>query len=72
MGCNDGSLLNEFKNLDITKLIGIEPTDTYKYAKKKKIKTVNEFFNLKSSIKAKKDIWKSRFDCYHKCLCTFK
>lgn len=54
VGCNDGSLLNEFKNLDIPKLIGIEPTDTYKYAKKKKIKTVNEFFNFKSSIKAKK------------------
>ena len=36
------------------KVLGIEPTDTYKYANKKKIKTVNDFFNSKSSSKAKK------------------
>lgn len=52
VGCNDGSLLNEFKILGISNLIGIEPTDTYKYAKKKNIKTINEFFNRKSSLKA--------------------
>ena len=54
VGCNDGSLLNEFQNLGIKKVVGIEPTDTYKYANKKKIKTINDFFNLKSSSKTKK------------------
>ena len=54
VGCNDGSLLNEFKNLGIKKVIGIEPTDTYKYANKKKNKTVNDFFNSKSSLKTRK------------------
>ena len=53
VGCNDGSLLYEFKNLKISKVLGIEPTDTYKYAKRKKIKTINNFFNLKSCYKAK-------------------
>ena len=54
VGCNDGSLLNEFKKLNITKVIGIEPTDTYKYAKKKNIKIINDFFNRKSSSATKK------------------
>ena len=54
VGCNDGSLLNEFKNLGIKKVLGVEPTDTFKYANKKKIKTINDFFNLKSSNKVKK------------------
>ncbi len=54
VGCNDGSLLYEFKKLNISKVIGIEPTDTYKYAKKKKIKIINDFFNRKASNKAKK------------------
>ena len=38
IGCNDGSLLYEFKKLGIKKVIGIEPTDTFKYAQKKKNK----------------------------------
>ena len=54
VGCNDGSLLNEFKNLNVTKIVGVEPTDTYKYAKRKKIKIINDFFNLKASSNVKK------------------
>ena len=35
IGCADGSLLDEFKNLGFKNLFGIEPTDTVKIAKKK-------------------------------------
>jgi SAM-dependent methyltransferase len=45
IGCNDGSLLNEFKKNGCKKIVGIEPTDTIKIAKKKKIKTYQSFFN---------------------------
>lgn len=47
LGCNDGSLLNEFKKKGCKKVIGIEPTDTIKIAKKKKIKTYQSFFGQK-------------------------
>ena len=53
IGCNDGSLLKQFRKLGIIKTIGIEPTDTIKYAKPK-IKTVQDFMNISSSNKALK------------------
>ena len=53
IGCNDGSLLKQFRKLGIVKTIGIEPTDTIKYAKPK-IKTVKDFMNISSSSKALK------------------
>ena len=53
IGCNDGSLLKQFRKLGITKTVGIEPTDTIKYAKPK-IKTVQDFMNISSSKKALK------------------
>ena len=53
IGCNDGSLLKEFQKLNILKTIGIEPTDTIKYAKPN-IKTVQDFMNISSSKKALK------------------
>lgn len=49
IGCADGSLLDEFKNLGFKNLFGIEPTDTVKIAKKKKHKTLQSFFNKKSA-----------------------
>ena len=54
IGCNDGSLLNEFKKYKVKKLIGIEPTDTVRFAKKRKIKVVQNFMNLKSAKAATK------------------
>ena len=36
LGCNDGSLLKEFKNNGVKRVVGIDPTDTIKYAKKKR------------------------------------
>ena len=51
IGCNDGSLLKEFKNLGILKTVGIDPTNTIKYAPKY-IKTIQDFMNLKCSKKA--------------------
>ena len=53
IGCNDGSLLKQFRKLGIIKTVGIEPTDTIKYAKPK-IKTVQDFMNISSSKKALK------------------
>lgn len=53
IGCNDGSLLKQFRKLGIFKTVGIEPTDTIKYAKPK-IKTVQDFMNISSSKKALK------------------
>lgn len=54
IGCNDGSLLNEFKKKKFTNLLGIEPTDTVKLAKKKKIRIIQDFFNTDSALLAKK------------------
>jgi SAM-dependent methyltransferase len=53
IGCNDGSLLKEFKKKKIYKLIGIDPTDTIKYAKKIGIKTVQAYMNKKSAYEAR-------------------
>lgn len=53
IGCNDGSLLKEFRKLNITKTVGIEPTNTIKYAKPH-IKIVQDFMNSSSSKKALK------------------
>ena len=44
IGCNDGSLLNFFKNSGAT-TIGIEPTDAYKDAKEKGHITYNNFLS---------------------------
>ena len=55
LGCNDGSLLNQFKLKGCKKVLGIEPTDTIKLAKKKGIKTIQSFFNKKSAAEAKKN-----------------
>jgi len=49
IGCNDGSLLNEFKKLGYGNLFGIEPTDTVNLAKKHSIKVIQDFFNQKSA-----------------------
>lgn len=49
IGCNDGSLLDEFKNFGFTNLFGIEPTNTVKIAKSKGHKTIQDFFNIKSA-----------------------
>ena len=53
LGCNDGSLLYQFKKKGFKNILGIEPTDTIKLAKRKGIKTIQDFFNIKSALKAK-------------------
>jgi SAM-dependent methyltransferase len=52
IGCNDGSLLKEFKSKNIHKLIGIDPTDTINFAKKVGIKTVQNYMQKESAEKA--------------------
>ena len=44
IGCADGSLLDEFKNLGFKNLFGIEPTDTVKIAKKKETQDTSKLF----------------------------
>lgn len=48
IGSNDGNLLRHFKNLGC-RVVGVEPTNTYKIANKNKIKTYNSFFDEKIS-----------------------
>ena len=61
IGCSDGTLLNCFKKLGYKNVVGVEPTNTYKFAKRKGIKTINEFFNTKSASKILKKYGKAKF-----------
>ena len=45
IGSNDGSLLKEFKNIGIKKLIGVEPTNTIKFQKRLKIFSIQKYFD---------------------------
>ena len=54
VGCNDGSLLNEFQKLDYKNIVGVEPTDAINIAKKRGIKTYKSFFNKKVAKKIQK------------------
>jgi regulator of replication initiation timing len=54
IGCNDGSLLNEFKKNKIKNIIGIDPTNTIEIAKKNGAMTIQSFMNVRTSKKAKK------------------
>ena len=60
VGCSDGTLLNSFKKLGFQNVVGVEPTDTYKIAKKKGIFTINSFFNKKSSSQILKKFGKAK------------
>ena len=56
VGCNDGILLDNFKNQDH---LGVEPSkNVYKISKDKKLNVINKFFNLEltklNSLKGKK------------------
>ena len=60
VGCNDGSLLKQFKKNGCERNLGIEPTDTIKFAKQKNIDTLQSFFNIKCSKKALKKYGKAK------------
>ncbi len=49
IGCNDGSLLDEYRNFGFNNLFGIEPTNTAKIAISKGHKIIQDFFNTKSA-----------------------
>lgn len=49
IGSNDGTLLYQFKKLGCTNILGVEPTDTIKFQKKLKIRSIKSFFNPTSS-----------------------
>ena len=55
IGCNDGSLLDEFKKSGAI-TYGIEPTNAYIQASRKGHKVLNNFFDKKTSIKIKKKL----------------
>ena len=60
VGCSDGTLLNSFKKLGFQNVVGVEPTNTHKIAKKKGIFTINSFFNKKSSSQILKKFGKAK------------
>ncbi len=51
LGCNDGTLLQQFKLKGFKLNLGVDPTDTVKYAKNKGISTIQSFFDIKTSKK---------------------
>lgn len=60
LGCNDGTLLQQFKFKGFKLNLGVDPTDTIKYAKKKGISTIQSFFNIKTSKKIIKKYGKAK------------
>lgn len=60
LGCNDGSLLYQFKKKGFRNNVGVDPTNTIKIAKKRGIKTFQDFFNLKTSKKILKRFGKAK------------
>ncbi len=58
VGSNDGTLLKGFKKGGV-KILGVEPTNIAKIANKNGIKTIQSFFNIKTSQKIKKDYGKA-------------
>ena len=69
IGCNDGTLLNFFKEKKF-KTFGIEPTDAYKDCQKKH--QILNFFLKNKVQKNLKKIWKARCNNFYKCLCTYR
>lgn len=53
VGCNDGSLLKTFKDNNMSNVVGVEPTDTVKFAKQKGVRSYKSFFNEKIAKKIK-------------------
>ena len=53
-GCNDGSLLKEFKYNGIKRTLGVDPTDAIHIAKRQGIQTIQGFFNIKTASIIKK------------------
>jgi SAM-dependent methyltransferase len=49
LGCSDGTLLAAFKQMGYKNVVGVEPTNTYKFAKKENIHIINDFFNRSSA-----------------------
>jgi SAM-dependent methyltransferase len=60
VGCSDGTLLKSFKKLGYKNVLGIEPTNTIIYAKKKGIRGFQDFFNSKSAKKILKKYGKAK------------
>ena len=60
VGCNDGSLLKQFKEKGFQFTLGVDPTDTIKLAKKKGINTIQSFFDYRTSEKIIKKFGKAK------------
>ena len=60
VGCSDGTLLKSFKKLGYKNVLGVEPTNTIIYAKKKGIRGFQDFFNSKSAKKILKKYGKAK------------
>jgi predicted TPR repeat methyltransferase len=60
VGCSDGTLLNCFKQQSFTNLLGVEPTNTFKFTLQKKIPVLNKFFNESAAAIALKKYGKAK------------
>ena len=60
LGCSDGTLLAAFKQMGYKNVVGVEPTDTHKFAKKENIHIINDFFNLSSASNLVKKFGKAK------------
>jgi len=60
LGCSDGTLLSAFREMGYKNVVGVEPTNTYKFAKKKKIHIINDFFNYSSASRILKKFGKAK------------
>jgi len=58
IGSNDGTLLSGFKNKGV-KVLGVEPTNIAKIANQNNIKTMQSFFDIKTSDKIEKEFGKA-------------
>lgn len=60
IGSNDGTLLNQFKNIGFKNLLGVEPTNTIKFQNALKINSIKSFYNLNVSKKINKTYGKAK------------
>jgi hypothetical protein len=60
VGCSDGTLLSAFKEMGYKNVVGVEPTDTCRFAKQKNIFIIKDFFNYTSASKILKKFGKAK------------
>lgn len=60
IGSNDGTLLNQFQKLNCNNVFGVEPTNTIKFQIKKKINSLQKYFDQSAANYIKKNYGKAK------------